>query len=444
MAEFGDLAVGLAAEDDIFRVHARASVEDRALVLADPQLGIAPGRAHTIEWSIYAVPDGDYWDMVNAIRRNWGSNITLRGPSKWVHPAGVPTEPEPARQWLQGARMVVLCNPMFGTEEERRQGITIQHGTALPLCQGWCDLSADAVRALRAADSGVESFIYTHQNLCTEPGHEQKYPDSRALDLAGQPATTVYTPSPSLFLPTIEDSYGKAMTEVYRLIAERLDANVYIDEITASNVPGFGAYGNTWDGCTVAIDPASHAVTGTRSSAVLLMQPWRAALMDYLKSKGKAVIANGPHYTRTMLSWPLQCFVESEPEDNTVVGAHLGHPLCLAQPYNPDPLARYHAARRLLDRAGIQFVQVNAELPFFPLTPIELKAGVVIGVERILTNRSGRFGWGDDSAADVYLFDALARRVAEPDAKTLRRWGKTMTELRLPPDHLAVLVRRPR
>jgi hypothetical protein len=89
-------------------------------------------------------------------------------------------------------------------------------------------------------------------------------------------------------------------------------------------------------------------------------------------------------------------------------------------------------------------VQVNAELPFFPLTPIELKAGVVIGVERILTNRSGRFGWGDDSAADVYLFDALARRVAEPDAKTLRRWGKTMTELRLPPDHLAVLVRRPR
>jgi hypothetical protein len=353
MAEFGDLAVGLAAEDDIFRVHARASVEDRALVLADPQLGIAPGRAHTIEWSIYAVPDGDYWDMVNAIRRNWGSNITLRGPSKWVHPAGVPTEPEPARQWLQGARMVVLCNPMFGTEEERRQGITIQHGTALPLCQGWCDLSADAVRALRAADSGVESFIYTHQNLCTEPGHEQKYPDSRALDLAGQPATTVYTPSPSLFLPTIEDSYGKAMTEVYRLIAERLDANVYIDEITASNVPGFGAYGNTWDGCTVAIDPASHAVTGTRSSAVLLMQPWRAALMDYLKSKGKAVIANGPHYTRTMLSWPLQCFVESEPEDNTVVGAHLGHPLCLAQPYNPDPLARYHAARRLLDRAGI-------------------------------------------------------------------------------------------
>lgn len=38
-----------------------------------------------------------------------------------------------------------------------------------------------------------------------------------------------------------------------------------------------------------------------------------------------------------------------------------------------------------------------------PSAPIGLRAGVIIGAERILTDRSGRFGWGDASSADVYV-----------------------------------------
>jgi len=338
--------------------------------------------------------------------------------------------------------MVVLCNPIFGTEEERKQGITIQHGTALSQCHGWCEQAAGAVRVLKEAAPEVEAFVYTHQNLCTEPGHEQKYQDSRAVDLMGNRVKTVYVPSPSLFLPTLGDSYGKALMGVQRDIVERLDANVYIDEITANNVPAFGVYEDVWDGCTVAIDPVSHAVTGKCSSAILLMQPWRSALMEYLKANGKTVIANGPHYTRTMLGWPVQHFVESGPGDTIAIGAHLSHPLCLTHYSGPPTLARYHAARKLLDRAGILFVPFAADAPVFPITPIELRAGVVIGEERILTNRSGRFGWGDDSSADEHVFDDQGQRVADPEARQVRRGGMVMTELRLPADHMAILVRR--
>jgi hypothetical protein len=227
--------------------------------------------------------------------------------------------------------------------------------------------------------------------------------------------------------------------EVCRLIAERLDANVYIDEITASNVPAFGAYPGTWDGCTVAIDPVSHAVTGKLSSAILLMQPWRAALMKYLKARGKTAIANGPFYTRTMMGWGLQCFVESGPEN-----AHLGHPLCLTHYSGPPTPARCQAARRFLDQAGILFVALAPNAPVFPITPIELRAGVVIGEERMLTNRSGRFGWSDASSADVYVLDGQGKRVQNPDVKEVRQGDKVMTELRLPPEHLGILVRRQR
>ncbi len=164
--------------------------------------------------------------------------------------------------------------------------------------------------------------------------------------------------------------------------------------------------------------------------------------MAYLRSKGKTVIANGPHYTRTMQSWGLECFVESAPEDNGVIAAHLSHPLCLTDYSNPDPRTQCDIARRLLDRAGISFAAFAIEAPMFPITPIELRAGVVIGEERILTNRSGRFGWGDDSSAVVHVLDGEGAPVAAPDVRELRKGNTVLTELMMPGDHLAILVRQ--
>ncbi|MFH1264850.1 MAG: hypothetical protein ABIK89_03940 [Planctomycetota bacterium] len=66
LAVFDDHAVGLAAEDDIFRIHVETFREPDAIGLRDRQLGIAPEGSHTLQWSIYPVPRGDYWDFINA------------------------------------------------------------------------------------------------------------------------------------------------------------------------------------------------------------------------------------------------------------------------------------------------------------------------------------------------------------------------------------------
>jgi len=449
MAEFENLVIGLVAEDDIFRIHAKSFAEEGVIGLSDPQLGIAPGKAHTLEWSIYMASNGDYWDFVNAIRRNWGSNATLQGPSKWVVPAAVPAKADQFAPWSQKASMIVLCNPTVTRQEARQEGdekVSLQFGTAFLMCKTWCENARNAMRKIKEADPKVETFIYTHPNLCTEPGHEQLYQDSRALNIAGGVSKTAYIKSPSLFMTTLGNSYGKALMETYKFIVEELDCNVYIDEITASPMVLWGAY-DEWDGCTVVIDKASHAVKGKRSSAILLQQPWRAALLEYLGSKGKKmVIANGSHYTRTMLNWKnLQCFNEGDLGNDLVVDSHLSHPLCLAQPYGgntPERMqTRYKAARGLLDRGGILFTAFSAEFPMFPITPVELHSGYVIGKERILTNRSGQFGWGDDSSAEVHVFDGQGKRVEKPDVKEVRMDKQVLTEIRMPSDHMAILVR---
>lgn len=65
-----------------------------------------------------------------------------------------------------------------------------------------------------------------------------------------------------------------------------------------------------------------------------------------------------------------------------------------------------------------------------------------IGAERIITCRSGRYGWPDGSAADAYVFEGGGKLVAEPLVRQGRDGDRLLTEVRMPSDHFAILVRR--
>ena len=77
----------------------------------------------------------------------------------------------------------------------------------------------------------------------------------------------------------------------------------------------------------------------------------------------------------------------------------------------------------------------------FPFTPVELHSGVVIGKERILTNRSGRFGWGDNSTFDAYVYDHAGRPTRKVRVKSIVQDGKRYAEVRLPEGYSAAIVR---
>lgn len=446
IAELEGLAVGLVAEDDVLRIHSCTFKKAGCIGLSDPKLGIAPGRSHTLEWSIYAIADGDYWDVVNAIRKDWGTNVALRGPQVFVGNTwewqSKHLTADRVRQWLQDHPVTVVMTylpifPGFPLSAATVDNPFNAHGPAVLRCKSWCDNTRHQVRLLKEIDPAVDVFAYTHHNLCTELGYAQKYRDSLVLDGEGKPRSTVYKPEMGHFLPTLENSYGRALMEVNRFLVEELGCHIYIDEITASNANGFAPYA-TWDGCTAVIDPRSHALKGKQSSSLLLMQPWRASLMDYLESKNRKVIANGPHYTRTMSKWGIQTFVESGCGPTYATQAHLGDPLIFSYTNNG-----FELIRDSLDLAGIVFSRLGewSDLTF-PFTPVELRSGVVIGKERILTNRSGQFGWADDSRAEVHVFDGKGQPVQQPDVRELRKGTQILTEVRMPSDHLAILVRR--
>jgi hypothetical protein len=78
----------------------------------------------------------------------------------------------------------------------------------------------------------------------------------------------------------------------------------------------------------------------------------------------------------------------------------------------------------------------------YPITPLELHEGYLIGKERIITNRSGLFGWGDASEHEVHVFNTDGVEVEGFSAPLLKRDGKTYTELRIAEDWSAAIVRR--
>ena len=102
-----------------------------------------------------------------------------------------------------------------------------------------------------------------------------------------------------------------------------------------------------------------------------------------------------------------------------MAGTHLGCPLGLGNHHLEQTQAdAARNVREILRFGGVYYGwqyaragRLELHRRCIPITPVELREGMVLGRERIHTARSGRFGWPDGSAADVYVVDSQGCRV---------------------------------
>jgi len=71
---------------------------------------------------------------------------------------------------------------------------------------------------------------------------------------------------------------------------------------------------------------------------------------------------------------------------------------------------------------------------------MELHDGWIVGKERIITKRSGLFGWGDKSCHEVHAYDENGRELREFKSPLIRRDGANFSELRLAEGWSAVVI----
>jgi hypothetical protein len=190
-----------------------------------------------------------------------------------------------------------------------------------------------------------------------------------------------------------------------------------------------------------------------KSSITLLTQPWRLALIRKIQKRGELIGNGGTPHTRTMTQIHFPKFVETGSISNCTRN-QLYTPIALGDHLTEqNETDAYKVMLRALDYGCMYYwyndtkvIPTHHHLTsyMYPITPVELGEGYLIGEERIITNRSGIYGWNDNSTHEVHVFDDMGYELANFKPKTVKRDGNTFTELRIAEDYSAAILRCPK
>ena len=440
----GDDALGLVAEDDVFRAQSAqvATTTPAECGLLDEYFMLEPGATYEVRWSIYPVPNGGYYDFVNAVRRNWGTNFTLPGPFAF---APHPTKKKELKSWLADARIVTLEIP-------RPEPGVLSHGLAFLKETGEQQRLKDQADRIRAAVPGTKVLQYLHVYITRLDDAVKAYKDAAHLGADGKqlsyPAGN-WKPTFWLFLPTTTNAYGREMNKTFDLVLDQLGFDgVYWDELTYSAKDI--AY-RLSDGHTAIPNKQTQTVQEKVAFTPLYCQAYQVQQAKRVLDAGKILIGNTQPVTETMTKLHFPRFIEAW-NPIKLRNAHLYTPLGISSPDKVHseldivPSIRSHLQNGglwyhyyVLDK--VQLTHPTAAAHLFPFTPIELHAGYLIGQERILTAKSGLFGWGDKSKVRVFVYTPDGLPVKDFNAPQREIKGMTYTELRLPQGGIGIIER---
>ena len=258
------------------------------------------------------------------------------------------------------------------------------------------------------------------------------FDDARNLKPNGEQAD-YRNPALPLFI-TVEGSKWSKMQED-RL--ERLRTEYGVDGIFWDEFPQSASkyhFGEPWDGVTGDIHPRTHKITGRKTSVALITLPWRKRMVESFAENGLFLVANGGGgYTRTMTDLFIANKYTAFMETGSVAKlteTHLFTPIGLG-----DHLTErseedcYRNQVRHLNYGSLYYYYHQQVEPFthptlaqymYPITPVELHEGYIIGKERILTNRSGYYSFGGKENAELHFFGADGREVKRDVEKVVK------------------------
>jgi len=436
LATTAGAGIGMIALDDVFRVHFSGQAEGGWAGIADCNLVLRPGAAYTAEWAVIPTDLPDYWRFINAARRLVGANFTVPGSFAFLR-VGSSVAGWPDREVRD---FLVFKNARFAATASLQ---------GKPLAQVSPEPYREAFARRRRLVPGEQNLVYFHCFIDASDEAPQRYHDSRLLAEDGQQAT-YGLPHRRLFLPTMSNSYGRAAARNLQAAWNGIGADgVYWDEHEWSGTAYHYGPAEQWDGWSGDIDPKTLAVRRLKSSVVLLTEAWRVAAAKAILARG-ALVGNGVPLTKAMAGLKYPCFVETGSISHCAK-AHLYSPIALGD--HLTERSEEDAYRSMLAALNYGCVyywyhDVNVRTThhhltsyMYPITPLELHQGFIIGEERIITNKSGLFGFGDQSRHEVHVFDDGGREV-DHRTPVVRRNRKTYTELRLPRGWSAAVVRK--
>ncbi len=446
-ATTSDSGIGMAPMNDEFMVHIElAGDQGKWVRIADPFFVLKKGAEYTAEWAIVPVTKPDYFAFVNAARRMLDTNFTLKYMFAFVFGTDMlyKWRDEDIKKFIENKS----ANFMVQSNEVHLFNGLCAHGTPflkIPY-DGYIHFQENARRIW--PDRSRKTGIYYHCFLDVDEASIERFAADRVLDANGvQIGYGGPTDKAKVYLPTLKNQFGKEMAQVVDVILDKIGADgIYWDEFSFSKVEY--AY-NMWDGCSAEIDPQSHQITRLTGSLPLMSQEFRAAQVKRILDRGAPLVVNSQPFTRTMRRFKFQAFVETGSGPANCMRTHLYSPVILGDHITEETYKEiYQNMLQGLDYGCLYAYYYIRPMPnktlaeyMYPFTPIELHEGYVIGQERILTNRSGQFGWGDASDFTAHVYDRDTKETAGTEVKKVLRDGRSYAEVRIPEGYSVAIVR---
>jgi len=463
--------IGLLPRDNVFRAHVQLVMRDRAWGLHDRHLALAPGASHELRWEIYPTAAADYYAFVNAARRSLDANYRIDGNMVIAHGfegnmGGRADEDIVTLVRANNARYIVLSTiSRLGEKGDRLppgDADGYSHGTGLMGEHGrWTRYWLEQVIArFRRLCPEVKLLPYIDPFVCSEPGAAERFADSLALMPDGSPQLYTDAKLP-VFYPTQENSYGSALGEAFDWLLSVADG-FYMDESTMYYLPGVGAFSyrpDTWDGASCEMDlgsgpdeaGATYRLTRLTTSSALHTRAFRLRQLDRARAQGKAVWMNFQPMSAEEAALQSYRFVEAYASTAPVYG-HLGCPVSLANEHverSEADIGRSIRSKLLFGGLyltyGVKYeTGGNILQDLYPITPLELHCGYVIGREKIVTCTSGTYGFRDRSRLHVRCYDAAGFRLPERDRTVEPGEADTVASVILGDGELAIIFREAR
>lgn len=315
-----DFGIGLLPLDDVCIVHSTVYAKDNRAGIKDDKFGLAAGASCTLEWAVYPTASPDYYDFLNAVRRDEGRNsVTVDGGFAFVPREPFTKEYAETRNLLYGS---FGCLAKVADDPE----IEIEGIDFLWLPRERARIKAE-FEAIHKINPHLKLMFHVAHNLISTNKPETLFPDSRVMNANGKQVLYAYDYDACAYFSPQRHKEGWRWYIYYPMPGNSFhdalikSVDVMVDDIGCGGafMDGFFyGYGSPytyerWDGHTVEMDPETKTIKRKVGSVLLLMQPSMVEFTKKMVAKGGVVIANNVIQTRTISSLPMIVDQECRP-----------------------------------------------------------------------------------------------------------------------------------
>ncbi len=423
-----DSAVGLVMEDDAYRNQGSVLCWEGTLGLGNGMFYLQPRAEYTFVWKIFPLAEPGYYALTNAIREDWGLYQRIPGLFGFVHPQSeermyedVRCEgPEEIAQWLESTGIDIASTVVVAPEDAEGAGPTLYGNEQMQYIRAGTEVFLNWRDSVNEFGADPECLPYMDVHLCRLVGEtleemRERLPGTLIEDAWGDPVAYrtgwLYN-----VLPTLENASGRHLLDVMRF---------YMDE------EGFdGIYLDEWDHSRAKVsfsheDGMSALLTEDGKIArkvgvvPIMAKPFQKEMIRQLVARDATIFANQFDSTLEAAQFPVIHFAEPG-------GSHDSYLLAAAQ-MSRTPLALHVKRTRGVWGDAIAYLKRGLLMCYYwkylhgdhllkrcyPITVREIRPGVVIGEDRIVTCSSGTFSLGGDAPLSAYIY-------AGPDGELAR------------------------